>query len=183
MTDLLKAAIEAHGGMERWREVRSVDMRLNFSGAALVVKGFPRDLQPSCSIDVRECHVVFQRLGGDPDDRWIFTADRVWIERRDGSVLEERHHPRDAFAGHVWETKWDALHLTYFIGYAIWNYISIPFLLADAGFVTREIDGSGATGTGLGSGTALTANLVRKEILLALLRWQPPITARPRKCR
>jgi hypothetical protein len=41
MTDLLKAAIEAHGGMERWREVRAVDVHLNFSGAALVVKGFP----------------------------------------------------------------------------------------------------------------------------------------------
>ena len=141
MTDLLKAAIEAHGGIERWREVRAVDVRFNFSGAALVVKGFPRHLQPSCSIDVRECRVVFQRLGGDPDDRWIFTADRVWIERRDGSVLKERHHPRDAFAGHVWETKWDALHLTYFIGYAMWNYMSIPFLIADAGFATRELDG------------------------------------------
>jgi hypothetical protein len=59
-------------------------------------------------------------------------TDRVWIERRDGSVLEKCHHPRDAFAGHVWETKWDALHLTYFIGYAIWNYMSIPFLIASA---------------------------------------------------
>jgi hypothetical protein len=139
MTDLLQAAIEAHGGMERWRGVRSVDVRFNFSGAALVLKGFPRHLQPSCSIDVRECRVVFQRLGGDPDDRWIFTADRVWIERRDGSVLEERRNPRDAFAGHVWESKWDALHLTYFIGYAMWNYVSVPFLLAKPGFVTREL--------------------------------------------
>ena len=32
MTDLLKAAIEAHGGMERWRGVRAVDVRFNFSG-------------------------------------------------------------------------------------------------------------------------------------------------------
>jgi hypothetical protein len=29
-------------------------------------------------------HVVMQRLDDDPDDRWIFTKDRVWIERRDG---------------------------------------------------------------------------------------------------
>lgn len=141
MTDLLEAAIQAHGGMERWREVRAVDVRFNFSGAALVVKGFPRHLQPTCSIDVRGCRVVFQRLGGDPDERWIFTADRVWIERRDGSVIQERDRPRDAFAGHVWETKWDALHLTYFIGYAMWNYVSLPFLLAEPGFVTREVNG------------------------------------------
>jgi hypothetical protein len=112
-----------------------------FRGAALVVKGFLRHLQPSCSIDVRECRVVFQRLGPDPDERWIFTADRVWIERRNGSVIQERQRPRDAFAGHVWETKWDALHLTYFIGYAMWNYVSIPFFLADPDFTTRELDG------------------------------------------
>jgi len=68
MADLLGAVIEAHGGLERWRGVRAIDVRLNFSGAALVVKGFPRHLRPSCSIDVRECRVTFQRLGGDPDE-------------------------------------------------------------------------------------------------------------------
>jgi hypothetical protein len=141
MTTLLQAAIEAHGGLEQWRGVRAIDVRFNFSGAGLVAKGFPRHLQPSCSIDVRGCRVVFQRLGVDPDERWIFTVDRVWTERRDGSLIEERHHPRDAFAGHVWETKWDALHLTYFVGYAMWNYVSIPFLLAEQGFVTREAAG------------------------------------------
>jgi hypothetical protein len=141
MTDLLGAAVEAHGGLERWRGVRAVDVRFNFSGAGLVVKGFPRHLQPSCSIDIRECRVVFQRLGTDPDERWVFTADRVWIERRDGTMIQERHRPRAAFAGHVWETKWDALHLTYFIGYAMWNYLSIPFLLTNPDFTTRELDG------------------------------------------
>ena len=60
---------------------------------------------------------------------------------RDGTVIQERHRPRDAFAGHVWETKWDALHLTYFIGYAMWNYVSIPFYLANPDFTTRELDG------------------------------------------
>ena len=53
MTSLLEAAIQAHGGMERWRP-------LQLLGAALVVKGFA--LQQSCSIDVRGCRVVFQRL-------------------------------------------------------------------------------------------------------------------------
>jgi hypothetical protein len=141
MTALLEAAIEAYGGMACWRGVRAIDVRFNFSGAVLVVKGFPRHLQPSCSIDVRDCRVVFQRLGGDGDDRWIFTPERVWIERRDGSVIAQRDHPRDAFADHVWETHWDGLHLTYFIGYAMWNYVSIPFLFAQPGFVTRELDG------------------------------------------
>jgi hypothetical protein len=141
MTDLLKNVIDAHGGMDTWRGVRAIDLRFNFSGAVLEIKGFPRHLQPTCSIDTREGRVVFQRLGGHPDDRWIFTGDRCWIERRDGSVLASRDRPRHGYAGHTFETKWDALHLTYFIGYAIWNYVSIPFLLAEPGFVVREAGG------------------------------------------
>ena len=58
------------------------------------------------------------RLGNQ--DRWMFTRNRVWIERRDGTVVEERSDPRAAFAGHVRETPWDRLHLTYFLGYAVW---------------------------------------------------------------
>jgi hypothetical protein len=139
MADLLQGVIDAHGGIERWRSVHAIDLRFNFSGAALEVKGWPRHLQPSCSIDVRAPQVIFQRLGADPDERWIFSPERCWIERRDGSLIEERHDPRDAFAGHVWRTRWDRLHLTYFIGYAIWNYISFPFLLAEPGFERRDL--------------------------------------------
>jgi hypothetical protein len=127
--------------MERWRQIHAIDLCFNLSGAVLEVKGFPRHLQPSCSIDVRGCGVVFQRLCPDPDERWIFAADRCWIERRDGTVVEERVHPREAFAGHTFESKWDALHLTYFIGYAIWNYVSLPFLLAEPGFVVHDAEG------------------------------------------
>jgi hypothetical protein len=42
---------------------------------------------------------IFQRLGDESDDRWIFTANRVWIQRRDGTIVEERSDPRAAFAG------------------------------------------------------------------------------------
>jgi hypothetical protein len=50
--------------------------------------------------DVSLPRTVFQRLGGDPDDRWIFATDRVWIEHRDGSIVGQRSDPRAAFAGH-----------------------------------------------------------------------------------
>ena len=93
------------------------------------------------SINVRCCtafcqknaSVCFPAIGRDPDDRWIFTSDRVWIERRDGLVIEERFEPRAAFAGHEHSTPWDRLHLTYFIGYAIWNYLTAPFLFTRPG--------------------------------------------------
>jgi hypothetical protein len=120
MGELLDTVITAHGGLDRWNAVRSVTF--------------------TASVDVKRPRVVLQRLGGDPDDRWIFTKDRVWIEHRDGWSVEERSDPRAAFAGHVRETPWDRLHLTYFLGYALWNYLTAPFLFAWQGFNFQELD-------------------------------------------
>jgi hypothetical protein len=84
---------------------------------------------------------VLRRLGnGDPDDRWIYTPSRTWIERHDGSIIAEREKPREAFADHTRMTPWDELHLTYFVGYAMWNYLATPFCFTMPGFVTRELD-------------------------------------------
>ena len=35
MTDLLTSVIAAHGGLDRWRTVRAIDVTFNFSGGLL----------------------------------------------------------------------------------------------------------------------------------------------------
>jgi hypothetical protein len=55
-------------------------------------------------------------------------------------VVAERESPRAAFAGHERSTPWDKLHLTYFVGYAMWNYLTVPFLFKRVGFETRELE-------------------------------------------
>jgi hypothetical protein len=100
MSDLLDRAIEAHGGLERWQGVRAIDVVSNFSGGLLDLKGFPGHHRPAVSVDTSKPRALLQRLHGDPDDRWIFTADWVGIERRDGEVVEECSEPRASFAGH-----------------------------------------------------------------------------------
>jgi hypothetical protein len=60
-------------GLDRWNAVRWVDVTFNFSGGLLDLKGFPGHHRPTASVDVKQPRVVLQRLGGDPDDRWIFT--------------------------------------------------------------------------------------------------------------
>src|SRR2546428_12444133 len=114
MADLLSSVIAAHGGLDRWRTVRAIDVTFNFSGGLVDLKGYPGHRRPSASVDAATPRTVFQRLGDESDDRWIFTPNRVWIERRDGTIVEERSDPRAGFAGHVRETPWDRLHLTYF---------------------------------------------------------------------
>ena len=70
---LLNRAVDAHGGLERWREVRYLDVRLSVSGGLFQIKGHPEGL-----------HDVFMRIQtqrlavtivpfGRPDCRGHFT--------------------------------------------------------------------------------------------------------------
>lgn len=137
----MQSVIAAHGGLERWRKITSIDVTWNFSGFLLALKGFPRHYQPTCTIDVKNTKTVIQGLGeGDRDDRWIYTPHRVWIERRDGRLLKSRDKPRESFKGQKREDKWDDLQLLYFIGYAMHNYLTCPFKFVELGFVTREVE-------------------------------------------
>ena len=69
----------------------------------------------------------------------MFTPQRVASETEDGRLLEARDDPRSAFDGQRWETPWDDLHVAYFSSYALWTYLTIPFLYTCPGFVTEEL--------------------------------------------
>jgi hypothetical protein len=77
---------------------------------------------------------------GAPDRRVRFTPDRLVLETDGGEVIERRDSPRAAFAGHVMQTPWDQLHAAYFDAYALWTYLTQPFLYTYPDFVTEEID-------------------------------------------
>lgn len=77
----------------------------------------------------------------DPGKRGIFEDNTVQIESlANGVVLTERANPRQVFSDFRHKFWWDDLDLLYFAGYAIWNYLSEPFLLTNPGFEIREID-------------------------------------------
>src|SRR5215469_901707 len=67
---------------------------------------------------------------GAPDQRTMFTPERIAIEKLDGTMVAERYAPRDSFAGHQMNTPWDPLHRACFNGEALWTYLTTPFLLA-----------------------------------------------------
>src|SRR5258707_4312186 len=77
---------------------------------------------------------------GAPDQRTMFTPDRIAIEKLDGTLVAERRAPRDSFAGHQMHTPWDPLHRAYFNGEAMWTYLATPFLLAMDGVRVEETE-------------------------------------------
>ena len=45
-----------------------------------------------------------------------------------------------SFDGHEFATPWDPLQRAYFNGYALWTYLTTPFLFALDGFSVRQIE-------------------------------------------
>jgi hypothetical protein len=140
MSDLLDTVIEAHGGLERWSQLDAVSARLLQGGALWALKGQQGvldDVFVRASLhEERESHHPF----GASDRRSAFTPERVAIETTNGDVVEALDQPRASFAGHTLETPWSTLQLAYFVGTAIWTYLTQPFTLSMRGFQTSELD-------------------------------------------
>jgi hypothetical protein len=45
MADLIDLALAGHGGIDRWKQVKSIEVELTISGALLELKGFPEHLR------------------------------------------------------------------------------------------------------------------------------------------
>lgn len=125
--------------MERFNRVESIDFTMNLSGMLLAIKGFGEKYHLTATIDTKRQYTVLRNLGTKPDEKLVYTPNRVWIERDDGTMVDQRENPRDAFKGHGRATRWDSLHLAYFAGYAFWNYLVAPFCFTWPGFSTREL--------------------------------------------
>lgn len=138
MNDLLDAAVDAHGGLDRWNQVTSITVDASITGALLSLKN-----QDAALKDVRiEVDTTRQRLTMDftgQDKRSVFEPRRVVLRRRDGALTDVRDDPEMSFDGHQLQTPWDDIHLAYFTGEALWTYLNTPFLYTLPGFVTEEI--------------------------------------------
>lgn len=142
MSDLLELALEAHGGRDRWRAAGTVRAHLVMGGPTFVALGQPTLLADlDVAVDVHTQRTVFTGFTG-PHRRGIHTPDRVAIEEADGTPVQERRAPRDAFPARD-GGGWDPLHALYSAGYGLWNYLTTPWLLTWPGVVTRELEPDG----------------------------------------
>lgn len=123
---LLQKVIAAHGGMDRWRRIKKLHVRVACGGAALSAR-FQRSAyrRYRAEVDTRMPRVRFSPFKGH---HGVFTPERVWIETDHGDVLHERRNPRRFFPSWRRHVFWDRLDVLYFGGYAMWNYLCMPFV-------------------------------------------------------
>ncbi len=140
MNDLLANILDAHGGLDRWNECERVEAAIVSGGGFFPLKGVPQGSSPRrMTVWLHEERSSVFPFGA-PDQRTMFTPERIAIEKLDGTLVAERQAPRDSFAGHQMNTPWDALHRAYFNGEAMWTYLTTPFLLAMDGVRVEEIE-------------------------------------------
>ena len=127
---LLDEALAAHGGADALDGVDTIDVELRGGGLAFETHGAPADAGFRASIDAHRPRVTFTdflRVGRTA----TFTPERVTLNG------EARDDPRRRLG--TLHPRWDHLDLAYFCGYALWNYLTTPWLLTRAH--TKELPG------------------------------------------
>jgi hypothetical protein len=138
MNDLLDSAVAAHGGLDRWNQIRSITFDASIAGALWHLKG-KGDALKAVHLEVDTTRQLVTMDFAGQDKRSVFEPFRVVIQRRDGALIDARDDPERSFDGHQFETPWGDIHLAYFVGEAQWTYLNMPFLYTWPGFATEEI--------------------------------------------
>src|SRR5690349_17081624 len=103
MADLLDEVLEAHGGLDNWRNFRRVRATAVTGGGLWEIKGQPQDSSPRRMTVALDREWASLRPFGADDQQTAFTPGRIAIEKLDGTVVSECLDPRESFAGHVLE--------------------------------------------------------------------------------
>ena len=140
MNHLLSRILDAHGGMDLWRDYEKVEATIVAAGGFYPLKGMLQEATPRRMTAWLHQERSSMLPSGAPDQRTMFTPERVAIEKPDGTVVAQRYAPKDSFVGHQISTAWDALHRAHFDGEALWTYFTTPFLLAMDGVHVEEVE-------------------------------------------
>lgn len=138
--ELLTLALEAHGGLERWNQLTSVQGRFGIGGAIWDFKGVPGVLSDiTVALDLHTERVTLDPVGG-PDTHTVFDYGRMEMRSASGGVLEAIDDPKDAMARLDYGAPWNALDAAYFASEAWWTYLTAPFLFTYPGFLAEEVE-------------------------------------------
>lgn len=146
MLEALTKIIEAHGGQDYWNSLASIEIEMSAGGFLFTAKG----VKPLSHVRMTLCTTrpeVFMHDYPKPGQTTRFFGDeRVEIVDAGGRVLQSRSHPRKAFRQLRRFFRWDVLDFAYFSSYAMWGYMTAPFLFLHEGVKVTEL--SDAAGDG-----------------------------------
>ncbi|MDV6234486.1 hypothetical protein CH379_002455 [Leptospira ellisii] len=131
---LLERAIDRFGGWKLWERLDSVEFRFERLGAPLpVLKGLGRTFQKHGSVRIfpKRMTTEFPEYPS-PDKKIVFQNGKVGIFNIEEEPLSFGiPNYRDTFSGFGKYRRWNALDVSYFFGYAVLQYLGVPFILRE----------------------------------------------------
>ena len=147
----LEKIVEAHGGLDYWRSLKSIDVEMSASGFLFTSKRVAPMNHGRLTISTEKPEVTIHSYPVPGQVAKFYGEGLVEIQDLSGKVLQARKNPRAMFGSLRRLLVWDALDFAYFCGYAMWNYMTMPFLLLGEGVEVRV-----STGNSLNCLTKLT---------------------------
>ncbi len=133
-SSVLQQIIDAHGGLALWNSLDTIEAEISARGLLFSMKHRPALDHVTVSAAAHEPRFLFHEFPSPGLTSELIGNDEVRILGSDGKVLASRLRPRAAFGGLRRLVRWDALDFVYFGGYAMWNYLTAPFLFLCKGF-------------------------------------------------
>jgi hypothetical protein len=136
---LLDDAIEASGGMSRWKELERFTLQLSIDGALLSGVGQAGRFREMAAEGSTGAQSVRFTGFADPGKCGLYQPHYVSIESPEGNVLRAWHNPHQSFRDQAKNAPWDELYLVFFCGFSVWNYLTTPFLFAQSDVKVEEL--------------------------------------------
>lgn len=132
--EVVEQAIEAHGGLDRWRRAARLDVELTVGGIAFVAKGRRKSAgkPTTASIQTGTGEVMMRPFF--EHRQWVghYTTEQLKItDKASGSTIDEcetASRPRSVLRS---LGLWSDLDQLFFAGYALSHYYRLPFSLLD----------------------------------------------------
>jgi hypothetical protein len=137
---IVHEAIEAHGGMDYWNSLETLDVEISANGFLFTAKQRPVLRRVRMQAVSNEPKFTFLDFPNPGQISELIGNDEVRILDSKGNIVAQRKNPRTAFRGIRRLFLWDDLDFIYFAGYATWNYLTTPFMLMRKGFSIEALE-------------------------------------------
>jgi hypothetical protein len=152
-------ALDAYGGEVVWKDAHTVEATVTVGGLLFQQKGINIPPHARFTVDVQRPHTVINPIDGS-GDVGILDGFTVTIESADGTLIEQRDDARRHLQNASLTTRWDRLNLVYFLGYAFWGYLTLPYQLMRPDIVWTEL-GDGELQADYGSNLPVHSRIQR----------------------
>ena len=126
---LLTKIYNAHGGLERWNQVESVQININIFGPILITR-FKSPWLSNITATIFT-DKPYASLHNFPEQGLtsIFDGYDAYIYDENDQITAERHFKHNSSLHNKPRLHWDHLDLVHSLGSGLWNTICSPFLL------------------------------------------------------